>query len=276
MGTPAQNRWIYYLALTRPLNLGIILFSFLLAYHITGGVDSLLEILLILEYLLLAAAGYTANDIHDRDADAINRPGRPLCRGLDVKKAFSFFLYLSAAAFLLNFVFPVWLFFFNLFVALLLLLYSFQRKKGLFLGNISVALATASPFGAVMLLKGMSPALGVPLLFSFFIIWMREITKDLDDREGDKKAGRLTLPLLAGQAGAHGTLWVLTFIFAGFTMWGSIIARYPVRYGVSIQGIVNLCNALSLYFVMRENYKAAETVYKVAILIGMGGLWLSV
>jgi 4-hydroxybenzoate polyprenyltransferase len=262
--------------LIRPLNLGIIFVSFLLAFHLAGEVFFPQGLLPAAAWVFLAAAGYAFNDLRDRPADAVNRPERPLPGGLSVEKARRVVSLFALAAFFLAFFFPFPLFVFILLVGGLLFLYALLPRKGLFLGNVAVALATASPFPAVMLFKGYTPPLGLGFLFSFFIVWMREIAKDFDDLEGDRRAGRKTLPIIAGKTRGLRFLWVLTFILAGFTMWGSLMVQETGVYALFIISGVNLCNAVALAAMTKGAYRNASLLLKVSILLGMGGLWLSV
>lgn len=262
--------------MVRPLNLGIVFLSFLLAFHLAGELFFPQGLLPAAAWIFLAAAGYGFNDLCNRAADAVNRPERPLSGGLSYKTARDVIMILALAAVIFALSFPLRLFLFFLLLGLLLFLYALVPRKGLVLGNVAVALATSSPFPAVMLFTGWTPSLGLAFLFSFFIIWMREIAKDFDDLDGDRKAGRATLPIIAGKTWGLRFLWVLTFILAGFTMWGSLTVRETGVYALMIMGGVNLCNAGALISMRSGLYRRASLVYKLSILLGMGGLWLSV
>ena len=260
----------------RPLNLGIIFLSFLLAFHLAGALFFPQGLLPAAAWIFLAAAGYGFNDLCNRAADAVNRPERPLSGRLSYKTARAVIMILALVAFIFALSFPLRLFLFFLLLGLLLFLYALVPRKGLALGNVAVALATSSPFAAVMLFTKLTPSLGLAFLFSFFIIWMREIAKDFDDLDGDRKAGRATLPIIAGKTWGLRFLWVLTFILAGFTMWGSLIAEKRVVYALFIIGGVNTCNAVALAAMTKGAYRKASLLLKISILMGMGGLWLSV
>ena len=260
----------------RPLNLGIIFLSFLLAFHLAERPLLNRDFILIAAWLFLAAAGYVFNDISDKEADQVNRPGRPLPGGFPPREAMRLLIILASGALLLALFLPFPLLLLTLLVGSLLYLYSRLPAKGPFLGNVAVALATASPFLSVILSRGYTPLLGLAFLFSFIIIWMREIAKDFEDMDGDRRAGRRTLPLTAGRKRGLLVLWVLTFILAGFTMWGSLTVRETGVYALMIMGGVNLCNTGALISMRRGLYRRASLVYKLSILLGMGGLWLSV
>lgn len=93
----------------------------------------------------------------------------------------------------------------------LLFLYSSIWKKRVLIGNLVVALFSA--FVVVILLYAELDHLQnmpnesaatkiIPLtafsIFAFLISMMREIIKDIEDHEGDKAAGYLTLPIVYG------------------------------------------------------------------------------
>ena len=49
-------------------------------------------------------------------------------------------------------------------------------------------------------------------LFAFAINWLREIAKDIEDVNGDYKAGMNTLPIAIGKERATNVLFVLSFL----------------------------------------------------------------
>src|SRR3989454_10295603 len=146
-------------------------------------------------------AGYVLNDIWDRAADRVNRPGgeRPLALGrvsrgtADLCVAGGALMGLGAAALVNGTAVLVGL------VALAVLVaYSPVLKRRGALGNVAVAVLAGLPpvYGARA--GGRAAAGIVPWTLAAWIHLVREIVKDIDDQAGDRALGRRTLPLVLG------------------------------------------------------------------------------
>src|SRR5207253_722156 len=146
-------------------------------------------------------AGYVLNDIWDRAADRVNRPGgeRPLALGrvsrgtADLCVAGGALVGLGAAA-LVNGTAVL-----SGFAALAVLaLYSPVLKRRGLPGNVAVAVVAGLPlmYGAIAV--GRAAAGIVPWTLAAWIHLVREIVKDIDDQAGDRALDRRTLPLVLG------------------------------------------------------------------------------
>ena len=147
---------------------------------------------------LLVAAGNVHNDILDLPADRLNRPNRALPSGaLSVRAA----AFLAAALCLcaLASALAAGGTHAALAVALALLLCAYNALlKGLpRLGNAAVSLLSATPLLWVCWPSPSRAQCGAALL-GFALTFARELAKDLEDLEGDRAAGRSTLPLASG------------------------------------------------------------------------------
>jgi geranylgeranylglycerol-phosphate geranylgeranyltransferase len=146
-------------------------------------------------------AGYVLNDIWDRAADRVNRPGgeRPLAAGrvtrgtADLCVAGGVLGGLGAAALVNGTAVLV-----GLAAFAVLLLYSPVLKRRGVVGNVAVALVAGLPlmYGAIAV--GRAAAGIVPWILAAWIHLVREIVKDIDDQAGDRVLGRRTLPLALG------------------------------------------------------------------------------
>jgi len=138
------------------------------------------------------------NDIIDFEIDKINRPKRPLPSGkISIKAAYRtlvilvfftmFFSILAGLKFALLF----------LFASLLSTAYN-RFLKGLpLVGNFTVALLTTTPVIIPIINFGFpQPELSVLAFLAFMLTFAREITKDIEDMEGDKSKNLKTLPLI--------------------------------------------------------------------------------
>jgi len=146
-------------------------------------------------------AGNVLNDIWDRAADRVNRPGgeRPLAAGrvtrgtADLCVAGGAVVGLGAAALVNGTAVLV-----GLAAFAVLVLYSPVLKRRGLPGNLAVALVAGLPlvYGAIAV--GHAVAGIVPWILAAWIHLVREIVKDIDDQAGDRTLGRRTLPLVFG------------------------------------------------------------------------------
>ncbi len=179
--------------------------------------------LLVLGTVLIAAGGYLINDHYDMEIDAVNRPEKAAASRLLHPAALSIAYYAFTLAGLLSAgfacyvsgIFALW--FVYLATAALLFWYSSRLKKMLVYGNLVVAMASALamlfawlydmllmqslyPFDSsdVNDYKGITTYIIIYSLFAFLISFVREIIKDIEDMEGDKRFGCRSLPVVFG------------------------------------------------------------------------------
>lgn len=188
--------------LTRPLNLAIAGSAILLGARFSFGggeggagvaAASGAAAALLPAALALLAAGYAWNDVEDAARDASSHPGRPIPSGRVSPRAgrrFAFALFACGVALSLGAapaaraLLLAW--------AILLLAYRRIANRAPALKGIVAAALTASAL-AVGASVGPQPRAALfPALFAFVLTWLREIVKDLADREGDRAVGRPT------------------------------------------------------------------------------------
>ncbi len=225
---------MYFLRLLRPTNLAIIAFTmygtgWFLEYYTDciGELWSIDFFLLVLSTVIIAGAGNIINDYFDIKADRVNKPDRMII-GKHVKRRVAIIShwFLNIVAFSIA-VYLSWKFetFWYLFVHFMainfLWFYSTNLKRGLLLGNIIVSVLTAlvpilvgfyffhlisteliqsgvhyqSINELIGSLAWIMSGLG---LFAFILNLAREITKDIQDVEGDKLLKAKTLPIVSG------------------------------------------------------------------------------
>ena len=176
--------------------------------------------------LFIASGGYVINDIYDIECDQINKPNSvyfpnpfSIKFGMRTYAVLSSFGFLLATWFSLQIGQLLWTL---LFAAIILLLYLYSKlfKRIPFLGNLTIAMLTASNL-LVLLLLPIHPKAPTQLLytFSFFafaINLIREMVKDLEDAKGDYNVGMNTLPIVLGQARSIKFILLLCGIFGYF------------------------------------------------------------
>jgi len=203
--------------------------------------------------ITLTAAGYIINDIMDLPADRINKPDRILIdRYISRQTASWFYLTLGLTGFIMTTylglacnrlhligLYPI--------AFILLYVYSAALKHRPIFGNLLIALFCAGVAGAIWLAEGdalaqltqRAPDRSRPvrfllvwyMVFAFLSTLYRELVKDLEDQEGDRKVGSRTAPIVWGSASAKilaGTsgglllvflVWQSQFIYAFFPNW---------------------------------------------------------
>ena len=170
--------------------------------------------LLILCSSLSIASGYIINNFYDQKKDIINKPIKSKIDDV-VKKSTKLYFY-----FILNFVvlffasiislravifFSVYIFF--------LWFYSHKLKRLLFLGNLFYSLLTITPFFAILLYyKNIDLIITAYALFLFFILLLKDITKDLKNLVGDFTENYQTIPVAFGEDFSRIIISLITFI----------------------------------------------------------------
>ena len=265
-----------FFEIIRPLNLSIILFSFFYIAFFFDMKTGEIFYLLLSEYIFIAASGYVLNDILDLKTDMINRPDRVLPSGkMSLKVANRYFLLLFFLSLFLNTFFPLKLFFFNLSVIFILLLYDlYLKKKGVW-GNIAVAYLTITPFLAFSILTSNFEGVLPIIFFAFFLMLIREIVKDVEDMKGDAIIGSKSLPILLGRKKTILFLFILTMLYFFITIFQATFVSNKFLYFVFIILIVNGINFTAVVLLKTGRDRMASFLLKFNIFIGMVGLWLS-
>ncbi|MCZ6595051.1 MAG: geranylgeranylglycerol-phosphate geranylgeranyltransferase [Bacteroidetes bacterium] len=238
MAVPAQNM-ISFLKLTRPVNLlliilvqGIIKYGLLETLDVQVSLDNFRFRLLVFATVCIAAAGNVINDIFDVNIDRINKPQQVIVgRRITEKSAYNFYIILNILGvgvgfYLSNLLDHPGLAAVFIVISALLYVYATQMKSMLLLGNILISLLVASSL-LILILFDIFPAIDTELKesqvlssqailmyagFAFFINFIREIVKDLQDIDGDKNGGRKTLPIVLGRRRTVNVVFVLGVI----------------------------------------------------------------
>lgn len=174
--------------------------------------------LLTFATVCIAAAGYIINDYYDVKIDAINRPDRILVgRAIRRRRAMFAHIILSFVGIAIGFWLSIPVGLINLGAVLLLWGYSARLKKMLLIGNVVVALLSAS---MLLVVAVHADTLNkVTLGYAFFallISLIREIIKDMEDVKGDASFDCRTLPIVAGLRNTKLVLYPIIALFLGF------------------------------------------------------------
>jgi 4-hydroxybenzoate polyprenyltransferase len=230
-------------------------------------------LLVITATLLVAAAGYVINDYYDLKIDRVNKPERiTVGRVVTRRKAMLGHLGLSAAG-LLAALFCGWpTAFITALSAGLLWLYSAQLKKRPLIGNLAVALLAAA---AVLVVGVYFREVNQWVLgfagFSFLISLIREIIKDLEDREGDASFRCRTLPIVAGVVITKWVVGVLLLSYVLGLAWALPHLPDLLRwYTIVLLLLPALYFAWRLYYADRKaHFRHLSLISKLLMLAGI-------
>lgn len=147
------------------------------------------------------AAGYIINNFYDSEKDSINRPLKSkLDRMVSQNTKLSLYFVLNFAAVIFaSYVSFRAVIFFSIYI-FGIWFYSHKLKKLPFIGNLTSAVLTITPFFAIFLYyKNFETVIFVHASFLFLLISMRELTKDLENIKGDILQNYITIPVAYGE-----------------------------------------------------------------------------
>jgi 4-hydroxybenzoate polyprenyltransferase len=190
---------------------------------------------LCLSTLLIASAGYIINDYYDVKIDTINKPDRIVVgKFMNRRTAMKLHTALNILGIAFGFLVNWKVGSIALMVSFLLWLYSVSLKKLPFVGNLLVALLTASSLLLLIFYFNRNDILIIIYaMFAFYISLIREIIKDMEDIKGDAAFGCKTMPIIFG---IRKTKSIIFFLIVSFV--------------ISLIGLGNSFNSsLLLYFI---------------------------
>lgn len=228
--------------------------------------------------LFCVAGGYIINNFYDLEKDLINRPDKTLYEKI-VKQSTALRLY-----FLFNFTGALlaWMVSFNVFLffsafIFFMWLYSHKLKKITFIGNMTAALLSITPFFAIFLYYHLEDLLIITYVsFILLIIFIREIIKDLEALKGDVIIGYPTLPVTLG---IYRTKWlIILFSLSGFIPAAAIFIKTGFS-GISYYLLVGLAGVIfSIVFLIKaqkkKDYILLNNIYRFLIIGGILSLVL--
>lgn len=223
--TATVNSFTFWslLKISRPANLVILAFAQLMtAYFLVEttrmGVPVLQDInlyLLVLSTVIIAAAGYMINDYYDVKIDYVNKPEEVIIgKGMKRRMAIFFHTVLNFVGIGIALTVSPRVAIITFVSAFLLWLYSNQLKRLPFVGNFTVALLTGASIWIVGYYYQQSELLVLTYaIFAFFLNLIREIIKDIEDRQGDRKHGCKTLPIVIGFRNTKRVIFLIAIAF---------------------------------------------------------------
>jgi len=272
--------------LWRPVNIALSLAGVTVGAYLSAGPMAFARsrigtvLLAALSAAAVTAAANAINDAFDVKVDRVNRPGRPIPSGKITERAatitwlvgailgIGLSLLLSAAHVLIASAAIVTVY-----------LYSAVLKRAGLIGNfaVSVIVSTSILYGA--LTTGSIGKAWIGAVLAFLITLAREITKDLEDVEGDVNAGANTLPVSIGRKRT-------SLLAVGLIMATVVAAPMPFLFfsfeRLYLLGIAatDFCLLGAVWYLWvaderKEIYGKASFMLKSAMVAGLGALFLA-
>ncbi len=267
------------------------------------GIDITLDAwgftLLVISTLCIAAAGNVINDIYDVEIDKINKPNKVLIgKKISERSANNLFIGLNVVGVAIGFYLaniigkPAFSALFIVFSALLYL-YASYLKGILLVGNILISALVAMSLiivGLFDLMPAITPTnqatqstiFSIVLdyaLFAFSLNFIREIVKDLQDINGDKKGEMNTLPIAIGRKRTT----IIVFVLGVLMVFGVVFYMYEYLYSQQVLLLYFLFAIIAplLYFCVKtwsaksqKDYAFLSTILKIVMLTGICSLLL--
>ncbi|WP_291785622.1 geranylgeranylglycerol-phosphate geranylgeranyltransferase [Cecembia sp.] len=226
--------------------------------------------LLMLATSMIAAAGYMINDYYDVKIDYINKPDEVII-GRTMKRRVALFYHsiLNFSAIGIGWLLAPRMALAIFIAAFLLWLYSNQLKRLPFIGNFTVALLTAASIWLIGFYYQKSELLVLTYaLFAFFLNLIREIIKDIEDRDGDRKHGCKTLPIILGFRNTKKVIFAIAFVFVCSIMIVTFKINNPNLYayfgGLSILFMIFM---YKIYIADRKQHFTQLSIYNKALML---------
>ncbi len=256
-------------------------------------------IILILSTILIAASGYIINDIYDIKADAVNKPEKLYVGNkISLKKANNLYFILNFSGLLLGLYLSyhiknISFFIVYIIISFLLYRYAIYFKKKFLIGNLIVSFLI---FLSVIIIAifDLVPATNdynqndqlivfVLLIkiasFAFILTLLREILKDIEDIEGDKKVNAQTIPI---SLGIEKTKYIVIFITIALLV-GLLFFTLPYyeTNKIIFYYLLILVALPLLYFILKvrsskakKEYHKLSNLLKIIMLIGILSIFL--
>ncbi len=302
-----------YILITRPINLLLIVitqcaiyFGVIYRYIIQQGLPPLLSIdhffLLVLSTVFIGSGGYIINDIFDTDIDQLNKPQKQFVgHSISFRNAWIYYwfhvliggfisIYLALA------IDQVYLFIIYPIAVFTMYLYSYSLKRKGLMGNIIVALFCGFVPAIVVFaerdsiyfytlkqdqLEYLQIILMAFIIFSTLGNFIREIVKDMEDVEGDTKAGARTFPVIAGIEKSRNLSIIIMLLLSVLILIWTIYIYYYDHLMLSVISALTLV-APSL-FLLKKTFRLTTKIdcskvssgLKILMVLGLLNLILT-
>ena len=271
-----MNLILGFIKLLRPLNIAVAAFAVLVSAYILG----VYEQYYILTCVVIVVIAYNGaanafNDYCDYEIDLINRPNRPLSRGMITSfQALSFAVILFAIGSITAFQLPFYARLTAVGIAMpLIIIYSMRLKGTPLLGNIAVAMILGLTFVFCGLAFNKPGPMIMPAILAFGLTLVRELIKDIADVEGDNSVGLKTLPLVIGNNKAITVVMIKAVLIGLVSLMPYYLNIYGNYYLILLVIGVEIPLAIVVFLFMKSpsisTAKQSEKLLKFSTIIGL-------
>lgn len=277
----------------------LVKYAFLEPFGVSFGLSTLQISILIIATICIAAAGNVINDIYDIETDFVNKPDKLIVgKSISEKTAYNLFIALDIIGVGIGYYLSHSVgksAFFSLFVIIsaLLYIYATYLKQAFLIGNIVISILVALSIIIVGIFE-ILPVITTEnretlftffkiildyALFAFIINLIREIAKDIEDIDGDYKAGMRTLPIVIGRERTGNILFVLSLIPLFAVSYYIIDSLYKnqiavVYFLVFVIAPLLYISIKSFSAKTKKDYHHISNLLKLVMLFGMLSLLL--
>ena len=235
--------------------------------------------LIILCSSIAIGSGYIINNFYDEEKDLINRPIKyNIDKAVKKNTKLKFYLFLNFVVISLAFVISYRaIIFFSLYI-FFLWLYSHKLKRILFIGNLFYSILTVTPFFAILLYyKNIDLIIVAYALFLFFIILLKDITKDLKNLVGDFSLNYQTIPVVFGE---KFTKVIITLIATANII---LVLNLYLNFNRGLMEIFYFISIITLFLFLIKLYKSSNindylflhNILRFIITIGIMSIFLT-
>ena len=270
-----------YVRILRPINIIISVVAILICADILNGTQkTLLLIYTIVTVGLFIGGANIFNDIQDINTDKINKPLRPIASGaISVREAknYSIILFLTGVGFCLLLPLPAVLT--ALVIALpAMIIYSIKFKSKPLLGNLLISFLLGLTFLFCGFVFGSVIPMIIPASLAFSLTLVREVTKDIEDFEGDRKSGLRTMPVVFGLNKSIRMVIFLSVATGIFSLIPYFINYYswfyliPLTLGVELP--LTIVVVLFMISPTISTAKKSSVLLKIATMMGVISIYM--
>jgi 4-hydroxybenzoate polyprenyltransferase len=266
-------------------------------YYFEPNLTNIQFLLLVITTIFTAASGYIINDIFDVEIDNINHSQKKIVgQYISEENAYNFYkitcivgiVSTLALAFLTqNFRLSL----IPILIMVILNFYAHTFKKQLIVGNFMIAICAAFVILLIALYEsghktvesantnyirsGIMIAAFIYSLFAFLTTFLRELIKDIEDKEGDEQYDCKTIPIVFGIRNSKiisiVIVLILMSIILSFMLFFPILNMKIASIGIAIVLFFPL--VLILFLIMKANTKShfhyISILLKIIMLIGV-------
>lgn len=267
--------------------------------NLTTALDTAAFTALVLATICIAAAGNIINDIYDVVTDNINKPNKVIVgKSISEETANNLFIGFTVIGIVLG-IYATWGIDKNsyatifLIVSALLYWYATTLKQTILIGNILVSFLVALSILIVGIFE-ITPMITLEsreayvfmfkflidyAVFAFLINLVREMVKDLEDVDGDHKAGYNTLPIAIGRNRAakmaFGACVITIMTIVYYVVTYLFENQYLLIYFIFlIIGPLSYCAIKLLSAETKSQFSQLSTILKVVMVLGMCSILL--